>query len=123
MKFNSALEYINHASLLAPPEVYMDIEKLKQKTQKLREAIEDLEKSDHVVEKLRIEIESLMKLAESGMMPVKLQWKDIPGRYLFTEESLQQYPLLEHAFAEFRIELTGGETPLLRKLKREMGEE
>ncbi|WP_044393303.1 hypothetical protein [Pseudomonas syringae group genomosp. 3] len=69
----------------------MDIEKLKQKTQKLREAIEDLEKSDHVVEKLRIEIEPLMKLAESGMIPVKLQWRDIPGRYLFTEESLQQY--------------------------------
>ncbi|WP_183138747.1 hypothetical protein [Pseudomonas syringae group genomosp. 3] len=101
----------------------MDIEKLKQKTQKLREAIEDLEKSDHVVEKLRIEIEPLMKLAESGMIPAKLQWRDIPGRYLFTEESLQQYRLLEHAFAEFRIELTGGETPLLRKLKREMGEE
>ncbi|WP_164329033.1 hypothetical protein [Pseudomonas viridiflava] len=100
----------------------MDIEKLKQKTQKLREAIEDLEKSDHVVEKLRIEIEPLMKLAESGMIPVKLQWRDIPGRYLFTEESLQKYSLLEHAFAEFRIELTGGETPLLRKLKKEMGE-
>ncbi|EPM49446.1 hypothetical protein [Pseudomonas syringae] len=100
----------------------MDIERLKQKTQKLREAIEDLEKSDHVVEKLRIEIEPLMKLAESGMIPVKLQWRDIPGRYLFTEESLQEYSLLEHAFAEFRIELTGGETPLLRKLKKEMGE-
>ncbi|KPX63419.1 hypothetical protein ALO39_100487 [Pseudomonas syringae pv. lapsa] len=101
----------------------MNIEHLKQKTQKLREVIEDLKKSDHVVEKLRAEIEPLMKLAESGMITVELQWRDIPGRYLFTEEGLQQYPHLEHAFAEFRIELTGGETPLLHKLKREMGEE
>ena len=30
-------------------------------------------------------------------------------RYLFTEEGLQQYADLEHAFAEFRIELSGGE--------------
>ncbi|MFA0945664.1 MULTISPECIES: hypothetical protein [Pseudomonas syringae group] len=101
----------------------MDAEHLKQKTQKLREVIEGLKKSDHVVEKLRAEIEPLMQMAESGMITAKLQWRDIPGRYLFTEEGLQQYSHLEHAFAEFRIELTGGETPLLRKLKREMGEE
>ncbi|MEQ4315806.1 hypothetical protein ABNM01_22825 [Pseudomonas syringae] len=101
----------------------MDAEHLKQKTQKLREVIENLKKSDHVVEKLRAEIEPLMEMAESGMITAKLQWRDIPGRYLFTEEGLQQYSHLEHAFAEFRIELTGGETPLLRKLKREMGEE
>ncbi|RMQ11388.1 hypothetical protein ALQ09_05230 [Pseudomonas viridiflava] len=102
--------------------IIINIEHLQQKTQELREVIEDLKKSDHVVEKLRAEIEPLMKLAESGMITVKLQWRDIPGRYLFTEEGLQQYPHLEHAFAEFRIELTGGETPLLHKLKREMGE-
>ncbi|AVB17116.1 hypothetical protein BKM09_011765 [Pseudomonas amygdali pv. morsprunorum] len=102
--------------------IIMNAEHLKQKTQKLREVIEDLRNSDPVVEKLRVEIEPLMKLAESGMITVKLQWRDIPGRYLFTEESLQQYSHLEHAFAEFRVELTGGKTPLLRKLKREMGE-
>ncbi len=86
--------------------ITMNAEYLKKKTQKLRDVIEPL-----------------MKLAESGMITVELQWRDIPGRYLFTEEGLQQYPHLEHAFAEFSIELTGGETPLLRKLKREMGEE
>lgn len=57
------------------------------------------------------------------MIIVKLQWREIPGRYLFTEDSLQQYLHLEHAFAKFRVKLTGGETPLLRKLKREMDEE
>ncbi|ELP96776.1 hypothetical protein A987_23770 [Pseudomonas syringae BRIP34881] len=109
--------------LLVLLKVHMDIEKLKQKTQKLREVIEDLKKSDHVVETFRAEIEPLMELAEFGIITAKLQWEDIPGRYLFTEEGLQQYSHLEHAFAEFRIELTGGETPLLRRLKREMGEE
>ncbi len=29
---------------------------------------------------------------------------------------------LEHAFAEFRIELSGGESPTLHKLKARMGE-
>lgn len=43
--------------------IIMDAEYLRQKTQKLREVIEDLKKTDHVVEKLRAEIEPLMKLA------------------------------------------------------------
>ncbi|EGH14418.1 hypothetical protein PSCFBP3800_05622 [Pseudomonas syringae group genomosp. 3] len=51
----------------------MDIEKLKQKTQQLREVIEELNKTDHVVEKLRTEIEPLMEMAESGMITAKLQ--------------------------------------------------
>lgn len=46
-----------------------------------------------------------------------MEWREIPGRYLFAEEGLQQYAELEHAFAEFRIELTGGESPILRRLK------
>ncbi|MNY30802.1 hypothetical protein D3C86_1649290 [compost metagenome] len=49
-----------------------------------------------------------------------MEWRDIPGRYLFTEEGLQQYAALEQAFAEFKIELTGGESPTLRRLKAQM---
>lgn len=41
-------------SLLTLPEVHMDIEKLKQKTQKLREAIEDLEKSDQLLKNFEL---------------------------------------------------------------------
>ena len=56
-------------------------------------------------------------------LPLAVPSGDIPGRYLFTEEGLQQYAALEHAFAEFKIELTGGESPTLRRLKEQMGEQ
>jgi hypothetical protein len=35
---------------------------------------------------------------------------------------LHHYAELEHAFAEFKIELTGGESPTLRRLKSQMEE-
>jgi hypothetical protein len=33
---------------------------------------------------------------------------------------LRRYPALEQAFARFRIEATGGESPALRKLRGEL---
>jgi len=48
--------------------------------------------------------------------------RDIPARKLFTEEELLQYSELEHAFAEFCIDLTGGQPPTLRRLEASMGE-
>ncbi|MGZ9708616.1 hypothetical protein ACXX81_21710 [Pseudomonas sp. GNP013] len=100
----------------------MNIENLKEKTLKLRAAIDALKAKDPAVEKLGIELEPLMTRAERGLIHTPMEWRDIPGRYLFTEEGLQQYSKLEHAFAEFRIELIGGESPTLRKLKEKMGE-
>ncbi|CAI2531471.1 Uncharacterised protein [Serratia ficaria] len=100
----------------------MNIEALKEKTLTLRAAIDALKASDPAVEKLSVELELLMTRAERGQIHTPMEWRDIPGRYHFTEEGLQQYAELEHAFAEFRIELIGGESPTLRKLKEKMGE-
>lgn len=101
----------------------MNIEKLKEKALKLRAAIDALKAQDPAAAKLAVELEPLLVLAETGQIRTPMEWRDIPGRYLFTEEGLQQYAALEHAFAEFKIELTGGESPTLRRLKEQMGEQ
>lgn len=100
----------------------MNIEKLKEKALKLRAAIDALKAQDPAAAKLAVELEPLLVLAETGQIRTPMEWRDIPGRYLFTEEGLQQYAALEHDFAEFKIELTGGESPTLRRLKEQMGE-
>lgn len=100
----------------------MNIELLKVKTLKLRAAIDALKANDPAAAKLAVELEPLLLLAEQGQIRTPMEWRDIPGRYLFTEEGLQQYAELEHAFAEFKIELTGGESPTLRRLKAQMEE-
>lgn len=100
----------------------MNIEMLKEKAQKLRAAIDALKASDPAAAQLSVELEPLITQAERKEIRAPMQWRDIPGRYLFTEQGLQQYAALEHAFAEFKIELTGGESPTLRRLKEKMGE-
>jgi len=98
----------------------MNIEKLKEKTLKLRSAIDELKAKDPAVTQLDLELSPLMDRAERGQIRTPLEWRDIPGRYLLTEHGLQQYAELELAFAEFKIELTGGESPTLLRLKAQM---
>jgi hypothetical protein len=98
----------------------MNIELLKEKTLTLRATLNALKDKDLAAAALAADLEPLMFLAERGQIPTPMEWRDIPGRYLFTEQGLQQYTELEQAFAEFRIELTGGETPSLRRLKVQM---
>lgn len=43
----------------------------------------------------------------------------MPGAYFFNEGQLRQYPDLESAYADFKIEVTGGETPALRMFREE----
>lgn len=71
---------------------------------------------------MSVELTLLLNAAKQQRIRTPMEWRDIPGSYLFTEEGLQQYADLEHAFAEFRIELSGGESPTLHKLKARMGE-
>jgi hypothetical protein len=100
----------------------MDIEKLKEKTLRLRSTIDALMAEDPAVAQLDLELAPLMDRAERGRIRTPLEWRDIPGCYLFTEDGLQQYAELELAFAVFKIELIGGESPTLRRLKTQMEE-
>ncbi|MGE7989481.1 hypothetical protein ACQKPE_00205 [Pseudomonas sp. NPDC089554] len=100
----------------------MDIYALRQKSIALRVIIDRLKSCDPAAMKLSTALNPLLYAAEQQRIRTPVEWRDIPGRYLFTEAGLQQYADLEHAFAEFRIELTGGESPTLRRLKESMNE-
>ncbi|MEG1039401.1 MAG: hypothetical protein RSE94_05715 [Pseudomonas sp.] len=100
----------------------MNTDRLKLKSLALRAILDSLKLHIPAAMQLGVELEPLLDLAEQQMILRPMEWHDIPGRYLFTEEGLQQHAELEHAFAEFRIELTGGESPTLSRLKASMGE-
>jgi hypothetical protein len=55
--------------------------------------------------------------ARNGRILTPLEWGDVPGSYGFTEGQLRQYRDLEAAYARFRVEITGGESPVLRALR------
>ncbi|WP_337994284.1 hypothetical protein, partial [Pseudomonas putida] len=92
----------------------MDIYALRQKSIALRVIIDRLKSHDPAAMKLSVELTLLLNAAKQQRIRTPMEWRDIPGSYLFTEEGLQQYADLEHAFAEFRIELSGGESPTVR---------
>ena len=98
----------------------MDQQRLQALATELEQLLARLASADAEVADLRSAVEPLLALAGSGALSAPLAWGDIPGGRYFTEGSLRRYPALEQAFARFRIEATGGESPALRKLRGEM---
>lgn len=98
----------------------MDQQRLQALAAELEQLLARLAPVDAEVDDLRSAVEPLLALAGSGALSAPLAWGDIPGGRYFTEGSLRRYPALEQAFARFRIEATGGESPALRKLRGEM---
>ncbi len=101
----------------------MNPKTLKEKSLSLRAEIDTLVATVPAAATMRQALASLMTQAEQGHVHAPMAWRDIPGWYLFTEAGLQQYSDLERAFGEFRIELTGGVSLTLQRLKESMGEE
>ena len=99
----------------------MNNDTLKAKARALRASLQQHLARDPAAGQLLRELDDLIGRAEAGSLDAPVQWRDIPGRYLFTEQGLQQYRELEQAYAEFCIEATGGESPALRKLRERMG--
>ncbi|WP_215408796.1 hypothetical protein [Janthinobacterium sp. JC611] len=97
----------------------MDQPRLQALAADLEQWLARLASADAQVADLRGALEPLLALAASGALTAPLPWGDIPGGRYFTEGGLRQYPELELAFARFRIEATGGESPALRKLRGE----
>ena len=98
----------------------MEQQRLQALATELEQLLARLAPSDGEVADLRSALEPLLALAGSGALSAPLPWGDIPGGRYFTEGGLCQYPALEQAFARFRIEATGGESPALRKLRGEL---
>ena len=98
----------------------MDQQRLQARAAELEQLLARLAPADGEVADLRSALKALLALAGSGALSAPLPWGDIPGGRYFTEGGLRQYPELEQAFARFRIEATGGESPALRKLRGEL---
>ncbi|MBW3507734.1 MULTISPECIES: hypothetical protein [Janthinobacterium] len=97
----------------------MDQQSLQARAAELEQVLGRLAGADTEVADLRSALEPLLALAGSGALTAPLAWGDIPGGRYFNEGSLRRYPELEQAFARFRIEATGGDSPALRKLRGE----
>jgi hypothetical protein len=68
-------------------------------------------------------LSTLIEAALAGGVSAPLEWKVVPGDFFFSEGNLGKYRDLESAYAAFKIELTGGPSPVLLQLKRQMQNE
>lgn len=94
---------------------------LAKSAKKLEELLLRYTSVDAGVSELFDALSGLIDDARGGRITAPVEWRNVPGRYNFTEGGLQKYPDLETAYAEFKIEVTGGESPVLRKLRSSEG--
>ena len=95
----------------------MEKDLLKAKAIRFERLLSNYSKSkDEVCELFRMP-SMLMEASKLMNVATPLEWRDIPGGIFFTEGNLTKFPDLEQAFAEFRIELTGGEPSAISRLR------
>jgi hypothetical protein len=92
----------------------MDITKLRHTALNLQNQLDKYSKLDAEAAALYSDLKPLLELAKSRNLSEPIQVGALPGRYRFTEKNLQQYGELEDAYADFSIEVTGGEPQSLR---------
>ncbi len=95
----------------------MDKVLLKQKAEALEALLLMYGPQDADVRSLHGGLRPFLQRAKNQTIDTPLDSREIPGRYLFDERGLRKYGDLKQAFAEFRIEATGGETPALKKFR------
>lgn len=98
----------------------MDQQHLRACALELGQLLARLAPADAEAADLRSALGPLLAQAMAGAVTAPVSWGEIPGARLFTEGSLRRLPELEQAYARFRIEATGGESPALRKLRGAM---
>lgn len=91
----------------------MDQQQLQSHAADLRQVLARHASGDMAVASLHSALGALL----APVLAAPLAWGEIPGSRLFTEGSLRRLPDLEQAYARFRIEATGGESPALSKLR------
>lgn len=97
----------------------MDQVLLLRSANKLEELLSRYSVADEEVRGLFDALSLLIAGARAGKVVSPVEWGSVPGAYNFTEGGLRRYSDLETAYAEFKIEVTGGESPLLRSLRSE----
>lgn len=94
----------------------INIEKLSSSARILEEILKEYTSKDLQALQLYNDLRPLLELAKSRRILTPIEVGAVPGRYRFTENGLQRYSDLEHAYAMFSIEITGGEPPILKML-------
>lgn len=94
----------------------MDIKKLKNFASKLETVLNQYSASDREVKLLSESLKDHIDMGKQGKITAPLEYQSVPGSYFFNEGNLRKYADLEEAYAEFRIEITGGETKEVRNL-------
>ncbi|ARD13979.1 hypothetical protein [Pseudomonas savastanoi] len=94
----------------------MNVDKIEISAKNLDDKLKEYVDRDVQVARLYDDLRPLLELAKSRNILSPLEVGEVPGRYRFTEKGLQRYSDLEHAYAVFSIEITGGEPPILKML-------
>lgn len=81
----------------------------------LRKLLDHYSEVDEEAAKLKIALKNILENEKNGEITSALKWNEIPGKFYFTEGNLRNYQDLEDAYADFKIEVTGGETLALRE--------
>ena len=92
----------------------MVLEPLRQYAEKLERALMKYKK-DNEAGALADSLRDLVERAKQGSIKEPIDYGKVPGSYFFNEGRLRQYPDLEEAYAEFKLEVTGGETEEAKK--------
>jgi hypothetical protein len=95
----------------------MDMALLAKSAEKLETLLRHYAVTDTEASGLLDALAALISDARAGKISAPLEWSMIPGARSFSEGGLRKYDDLETAFADFRIEATGGESPVLRNLR------
>src|ERR1700733_967218 len=96
----------------------MNKELLKQKAEALTRLLHKYSLVNPEAESVLMSLQGLLTEAMNHEISAPIEWRSIPGAYQFNEGSLRQYKDLEDAFAEFRIEVTGGESLALKMFRQ-----
>lgn len=94
----------------------MNIDKIESSATILEEKLKEYAGKDVQAARLYDDLKPLLELAKSRKILSTLEVGEVPGRYRFTENGLQKYNDLEHVYAVFSIEITGGEPQTLKVL-------
>jgi hypothetical protein len=95
----------------------MDQIRLKQCAAQLESLLMNYSLHNEAAAGLHVALAPLISDAHSGSLVQPIEWSAIPDGWLFAEGMLRAYPDLENAYAEFKIEVTGGESDVLRKFR------
>lgn len=92
--------------------------KLKKLTQRLWGLLEKYSRTDDTAMLVTNTLRKQFKEVMAGNVLAPLSWEQVPCGYFFTEDMLGKYKDLEEAYADYKVAITGGNDPLLEKIKK-----